>query len=67
MVEITDEMYRDIADHQKSVVMAARDVSDIARDARGWPEADEIMARATEAEEALDALNDAIDAYLPES
>lgn len=65
MVEISDELYRKIARFQNDVVNAWGDTRDLEREAGTWLEADEIAARANEAVSALDALNDAINDYLP--
>lgn len=62
-----DETYRKIARFQNDVINAWGDTQDLERAAGNWPDADEIAARANEAVSALDALNDAINAYLPES
>lgn len=62
-----DETYRKIARFQNDVINAWGDTRDLERAAGTWPDADEIAARANEAVSALDALNDAINDYLPES
>jgi hypothetical protein len=62
-----DETYRKIARFQNDVINAWGDTQDLERAAGTWPDADEIVARANEAVSALDALNDAINDYLPES
>jgi hypothetical protein len=67
MADVDDELYRKIARFQNDVINAWGDTQDLEREAATWPDADEIAARANEAVSALDALNDAINDYLPES
>jgi hypothetical protein len=62
-----DETYRMIARIQNDVVNAWGDTRDLEHDAAKWPGGEEIVAKANEAVSALDALNDAINDYLPES
>ena len=51
-------------DHQKRVIDAWSDMSDLERDASNWPDAEEIEAKAAEAVLVLDELNDTIKTYL---
>jgi hypothetical protein len=67
MPEISDEVFRKIVSFQSDLLDAWGDARDLERAAGTWPDADEIAARANEAVSALDALNDAINDYLPES